>query len=384
MTFPESPAARVTSSEIPAAIRTMAEQTKSGESREQLKIIEEKAKKLFEQLARMQETGDRWENMQPLMSEMGQLYRQASDIGAREIGTTNLASDIEQTFNGDSKDEKVLRDALIDIAQKADVNPANISMSSSARECGFFIPTRNGSTREPGPLTIDIKARNDAITLIDMHLQKNTTLTERQRRTLVRLRARLESILHTNSIAALDDAMGKAIHRQKTDYRPLRLLGAVSGTLLTAVGLGVFFRTGKLPWPTLLWGLVAAGSAYPDLFKSPSFQTLKKYQFLADNQTQTFLDNHNINSSHGASRVQELFDLTPTTKSTLHALAKRGVIHENNLQEAGVDGSLLAFIMSLPTSNARADFIRIFGSINDKDTQAKTIDYIKHRRDPVV
>ncbi|MBP9773945.1 MAG: hypothetical protein KBD00_04965 [Candidatus Peribacteraceae bacterium] len=370
--------------QTPAKIRDMAEN--AGENtKERLKEIEDKAKKIYERLASMQEAGDTWDNMTPLFHEMGALYNQATNLRMREIGTTNLATEVETAFSDDSKDQKVLREALVEIARKADIDPTTITTSSSAADRGFFIPTQDRKTKEQSFLVINTAQRNDALTLIETHLNKNISLTQPQREALFKLKARLNAILQTNRVAALDDAVGKAINRQGTNYRPLRLLGAVGGSVLTAIGLGVFFRTGKLPWPTLLWGFVAAASANPDLLKSRSFQTLKKYQFLTDSQTQKFLHDNAIDGPEGAAHVQEFFDQSPATKSNLLKLTKEGgPIDEESLKGAGVDGTLLTFMLSLPNSTERGAFIRLFASIKDKEVQIKTVDYVKHRRDPVV
>lgn len=369
--------------QTPAKIRDMAEDAQEN-TKERLKEIEDKAKKIYERLAAMQEAGDTWENMTPLFHEMGALYNQATNLRTREIGATDLATEVEAAFSGDSKDEKVLREALVEIARKADIDPTTITMSSSAKDRGFFIPTQDRKTKEASFLVINTGQRNDALTLIETHLNKNISLTQTQRAVLFKLKARLNAILQTNPVAALDDAVGKAINRQGTNYRPLRLLGAVSGTLLTAIGLGVFFRTGKLPWPTLAWGALAAGLIYPDLYKSRSFQTLRKYEFLTDKNTQQFFDKH-IHGPEDARFIQEIFDQSPTTKSNLLKLTKEGgPIDEESLKGAGVDGTLLTFMLSLPNSTERGAFIRLFASIKDKEVQIKTVDYVKHRRDPVV
>ncbi len=66
---------------------------------------------------------------------------------------------------------------------------------------------------------------------------------------------------------------------RKMNMKPLRMLGILGGSLITAFGLyQVLYKKQKLTWPTFMWAAVAAYSLYPDMFQGKEKASIIAYK----------------------------------------------------------------------------------------------------------
>lgn len=182
---------------------------------------------------------------------------------------------------------------------------------------------------------------------------KSPVFTEDKKKFLTELSASLITLRDCDPMTKTINSIGAAVMsaRGNADYKLLRVIGLLSGALLSVVGLGIgiFGKEKKIPLPTFLWAGILALSVSPELLASRgtrAIEHLKKYSAPA---VQVFLTQQKVEGEMAAKAVAELFELGEGGYKNITKITKwdlQNIVEQLGIQEASKLYTLLAKMKS--------------------------------------
>ncbi len=240
-----------------------------------------------------------------------------------------------------------------------------------------------------GLVRVNSKKINEDIKTIEKMI-KSPVFTEDKKNFLTELYASLITLRDCDPMTKTINSIGAAVMsaRGNADYKPLRVIGVLSGALLSVVGLGIgiFGKEKKIPLPTFLWLGILALSVSPELLASRgtrAIEHLKKYSAPA---VQVFLTQQKVEGEMAAKAVAELFELGEGGYKNITKITKwdlQNIVEQLGIQKTSKLYTLLAEKMK--SDYDRKTFFDLFSGDMRRNTSEEVrktiIAYIQTRKE---
>lgn len=225
---------------------------------------------------------------------------------------------------------------------------------------------------ENGFVTINLgQIQADIFQLKEM---ENSILIPEKKAVLGKFIAALESIRDADPVTNKSNILGRAVMDAKgqRDYKPLRLIGAIGGLVVTMIGIGVGIRSKdkKIPAATFLWAGILGLSLFPDFLQEKGMGIIKDFMAFNDPKVQGFLAKHKIEGKGGKDAVAELFKLGKNGYNKVVAMLKgTKPITEEMIINIGIkkEETLFALLKNMKNDDRRL-FFTLFSPYMDEKT----------------
>ncbi len=375
-------------------LKDSTEQLRDHPLRKELAEIGAKAARIWETNVMLMQIPNSGEQILKNWEKMKELYGQAMDVRARMLGTS-----MQVSFNADprvSLRDTVRDDVHTNFAIEGSNNNSSLrsieavvqkyaaaltvdpqALQSGAQRSIFY--RWNAKTNR---YQVDYQAIRKARTEIaSIKGSKIAALNPKQMEILGKIEIGIDQIAQVDPVGNQLDRWRNAYPQTQTDMRPLRLMSALGGALITGVGLIMGYRTGNFSWPTALWAGVTAVSINPDLVKSGSYNSLKRLEYLNDPTTQNVINKSHLTGDKGAKVVEEAQALNRSKRGNIAALLKSGkpLTLAQMSEIIGEENTPLLQTMASLNDKERAELLKILSISKNRDDQQIVREYIRAR-----
>lgn len=278
-------------------------------------------------------------------------------------------------------EQTAVQDVLKPIAAAVSVDPLG---GLKDQKSSFRFYWKNGKQILVDNKTIGKAQRQIA----DVRNRIGSSITLEQSAILAQLDRCVEQILIADPAAHNARQVSDALTRFSTgtDFnKPLLLIGGLGASLIAAVGLGIWAKTGKTSWPTFLWLGIAALMLNPDLLQKKGIGVLQQLAVLNTREVQGLITTCKLSGDDGAAAVQELFSLPKNQQTELRRFIEHhDTIDARQLSSLGIstDGKLGTALARAKNDADRRNIIAHFLSFRRKDTQQVVVEYLQSRGVP--
>ncbi len=261
-----------------------------------------------------------------------------------------------------NKEMKGIVKSLEPYAKGLGVDPSDVQLNRHIKDNIFYV-------RHPsGRLEVNIQAVASAYKELDMVSGSVVSrLNPRQLQVLQGMRLALAQVEMIDPVRAELAARYGLNASDPSANKPLRLVGALGGSLIAGLGLVMAFKKGgTLTWPTFLWAGVAAFCINPDLLKDRAFHTMKHLEFMKDPKMQAVL--HQLPPKEGAAALMEIQALNGKGKTKLQQLLREKTFSLLQLEQlTGDTTSALYQVMKRVPDTDRVLVLRTLAAPQNKD-----------------
>jgi hypothetical protein len=172
---------------------------------------------------------------------------------------------------------------------------------------------------------------------------------------------------------------------RKINTKPLRVIGAVGGAVVTTLGLAYSLIKGQpLSWPIAFWAGITTLSVNPDILKGGAFKDEKRVMALHNPETNDFITKW-FKGDTGVKAYENLQEIAQGNNENTKALKELSKLTRpltnaeiGRLTDGKPDNPLTKVLLSIP-ENKRVGALRLFGRKMSRYEQEYMIQYIRTR-----